>query len=343
MSIRIALLLATLALCSCSTGRAPIPPGEIPAPKPVTEAAEQYGHTVLSQLTERYPLSNDDAAIGRVRALVDRLSVAARADQDPWHVYVLQGADVRNAAATRGNHMFVWTGLLNTAQNDGELVTVLAHEMGHLLADHPTPTSAEEATQAVPQVAGTVTRAVISHQGSIAIVAQLAEIVVAQALTAMLVNPESQRQELEADIIGMHLMAEAGFQPENALRFWERIQNVPYFSGNGLSFLSSHPSSEARIENLRANLPEAVLRYENFSHYTGIRPVSSPVLRSGEEVWIVEADRLALHSAPDSGSDIVGDLRRGERVTVVDRAQRWLKVKDPQRGWALGRYLSPER
>lgn len=341
---RVVLTILVIFFAGCASDRRPVPPGEIPQLAPVTSSQEEYGHEVLSELTQQYPLSTDDKDINRVRNLVDRLAHAAQADKEPWHAYVLKGDDVVNAAATQGNHVFVWSGLLHAVQNDGELATVIAHEIGHLLANHPTLTPNEQATMAVPQVAGTVTRAVVSSTSSIGIVAQLADILVQELFTAALVNPESQRKELEADIIGMHLMAEAGFNPEEALHFWERIQNVPYFSSGSLSFLSSHPSSEVRLANIRENLPQAMSRYQGHAGGSLIGkgkagPVS--VTDINGERWVVEESSVSVHAEPLSDSPVVGHLARGDEVVVGGKNRRWLLLNAPLRGWIMGRYLSP--
>ncbi len=348
MKLFLTLILFGSILSGCASQRRPIPAGEIPKPPPVTSEQEQYGHEVLTELTQEYPLSNNDAEINRVRELVDRLAVAAGAGGEPWHTFVLEGDDVRNAAATKGNHVFVWTGLIKAVRGDEELVTVLAHEMGHVLANHPTLTPDEETTMVIPGVAGSVTRTVISSQGSIGLVAELAQILVEQTLTAALVNPESQRKELEADIIGLHLMAQAGFNPEAAISFWDRIKDIPYFSSGTLGFLSSHPSSEARLENLRSNLPQALARFHGDPAYNSATGSSStPALTSitptSDEFWIVEEQNVPIHSAPFPDSPVISRLRLGDVVRVIDRDRRWLKISEPKAGWTLGRNLSPKR
>ena len=252
------LLLLTATACS---SRAPIPPGTIPVPQPVSAEDEQYGHQVLGVLTKQHPLETNDQMINKVRDIVDELSIAANADQHPWHVYVLREDQTVNAAATRGNHLFVWTGLMKKVRNDSELTTVIAHEFGHLLAEHPKPTPAEMSKEAVTGVVGEVARQAILRQGSIGALAGIAQVLVEQTLRATLINPESQRMELEADLIGMHLMAEAGQDPRKAVEFWRHAQKSEYFSNNGATFLSTHPSSKDRLENLELHLQGAVDRY----------------------------------------------------------------------------------
>ena len=258
-ALHIALLALTITACST---RVPVPPGTIPVPKPVSAEDEQYGHQVLGVLTKQHPLETNDRMINKVRDIVDQLATAANADQHPWHVYVLREDETVNAAATRGNHLFVWSGLMKKVRNDTELTTVIAHEFGHLLAEHPKPSPAEMSAQAVTGVAGQVARQALLRQGSIGALAGIAQVLVEQTLRATLINPESQRLELEADLIGMHLMAQAGLDPRNAIDFWKHAQNSEYFSNNGATFLSTHPSSKDRLKNLEFHLQGALDRYK---------------------------------------------------------------------------------
>jgi predicted Zn-dependent protease len=255
-------IIASLAayLCGCAAGRAPIPPGTIPSGRYVSAEDEAYGHQVLSTITKTYPLSRSDRDIARVRGIINRLVRAGRADRHPWNVFVLEGDSVTNAAATRGNYVFVWTGMLMMAPSDDELATVLAHEMGHLLANHTQSTASERASEIMAQASGDIAGGIISMQPGYAPLAQAAAVVITEAIKAVAVNPESQRLEREADHIGFFLMADAGYDPRAALKFWRRMSENSIGGSGALSFLSSHPDSEERIEALRALLPEAISR-----------------------------------------------------------------------------------
>lgn len=119
------LFMCVALLSACGAGRAPVAPGEIPRGSYTTAQDEEYGQQVLAELMHNYPLSQDDASINRVRDIVDKLADAAGANDTPWNVYVLRGPDVVNAAATRGHFVFVWTGMLDLVQNEGELAACL--------------------------------------------------------------------------------------------------------------------------------------------------------------------------------------------------------------------------
>ena len=270
----LALTLAALVfvLSGCASGRIAVVPGFIPQEPYVSAEDEAYGHQVLSQITARYPLSRDDASIERVRNLVTRLARAAKADRHPWNVFVLQGDDVVNAAATKGNYVFVWTGMLNLAGTDGELATVLAHEIGHLLANHTKATPAEEAGEIMAKVSGNIAGQVVAMQPEFSALAQLAAMVVSEAIKAVAVNPESQRLEMEADHIGFFLMADAGFDPHQALSFWTKMSYSPGATNMPLTFLSSHPSSEERLGALRGLLTDATARYDRTRSHSKKNP-----------------------------------------------------------------------
>jgi len=254
-------LILMLGLGACSSARSPVPPGTIPEARNPTISDEQYGHDVLQALSERYKIDYNNPQLDRIQEIVDRLTKAARADQQPWHVYLFKEDAMKNAAATRGNHIFVWTGMLNEAKSDGELATILAHEIGHVLAGHTAEDPNEEIKRIMIQVAGIaagVAVGVTTRYGG-----QLGD--VASSLTrgvgeGLFMNPYARGDEYEADQIGIELMAEAKYDPKEALSFWERVSHNPDFSSS-FSFLSTHPAAPDRLERLRKLLPYAEARF----------------------------------------------------------------------------------
>lgn len=272
-------LIPILAIVGCGPARPPVPPGEIPPVAYVSPMDEEYGQQVLSALMREFPLERDDSAINRVRDIVDRLTTAAGATREPWHVYVLQGDSVINAAATRGNYVFVWTGMLRLARSDGQLAAVLAHEIGHVLAAHTSPTPQEETASIMAQVTGEVAGRIVAVQGPYGPLGQLAGILAQEMVEAIIVNPESQRKEFEADHIGIFLMADAGYNPDDAITLWTTMSQVGGPDGGMLSFFSSHPANEERLEELHALLPTAHERYKT-AVQLGARPKKGSKRRS---------------------------------------------------------------
>ena len=256
-------LLTTLSMMGCAPMRQPIPAGTIPKPPILTQEDEQYGHDVLSELSEQYELELDDKKVSRVRDIVDTLTKSIGADKDPWHVYVFRDPSVKNAAATRGNHIFVWSGMLDMVTDDQELSVIIAHEIAHVLADHPTPSEDEQTISLISQIIGTIAQNAIIYNGGHTSIADLTGDLTSSTLSGFMVNPESQRKELEADVIGMHLLAEAGIDPRLAVRFWEKNLNNPELNSGLPQFFSSHPTSKDRLEQIKLNLPGALKRYQD--------------------------------------------------------------------------------
>ena len=354
---------------SCSSRQA-IAPGQIPAGEYVTPEDEAYGLQVLSALSRRYPVEQNDQLVLRVRDLVDKLAATAHADASPWNVYVLRGDDVVNAAATRGNFVFVWTGMLNTAYTDPELATVLSHELGHVLAHHTHATPEEEASQIFANISGNIASGVVSSQGPYGALAQLAGLLVTETIKALAVNPESQRQELEADHIGLFLMADAGFDPREAIGFWVRFGQQHSTPSDSMQFFSSHPATDERIVSLEALLPQALERYQravtpSATHRTPspphrpahtpstsststvqpqdsfvLAPNSSPVEQT--QTWVVIEPSVPIRSKPSDSAPVLQQLHQGDRVEVIEQLGRWFRVTSPMGGFVRGRDIMPK-
>jgi predicted Zn-dependent protease len=75
--------------------------------------------------------------------------------------------------------------------------------------------------------------------------------------------PFSRKDESEADAIGLHYMARAGYDPQESIRFWQRMENVG--GQQPPEFLSSHPSHGTRIQQLQAEMPKALEEYNKSS------------------------------------------------------------------------------
>lgn len=331
-----------IVISACST-RPAFPPGEIPRASTVSPEDEEYGQKVLATLTAEYPLSRNDDYINRVRDIVMRVAKAAHAENEPWHTYVLEGDSVVNAAATRGNHVFVWTGILHTVSNDDQLATVIAHELGHVLAGHTKTTADEEAGAILSEASGQIVGAVL-QQTQLGPLANIAAAAVSELMKAIFVNPESQRQELEADQIGVFLMADAGYDPQSAITFWSRMAKNPGGTGPGLSFLSTHPANEDRLTAIDALMPAANIRYEATKHPKGKlslpkeKPASKPqALNQGP---VVTKGGAAVLSDPSPGAILVKELKGGQKVKVDFTLGDWVKISKPVTGFILKANLS---
>ena len=355
-------------LAACSAGRPPVPPGVIPEPQPLTVTEEQYGHQILDQLSEEYPLDYNNPRTNEVLDVVNRLTKAAKADADPWHVYVFRDAKFKNAAATRGNHVFIWSAMLDATHTEAELAAVLAHEISHVLARHTDPDPNEELKKLLIGVGSMAAGIAVAHAtGSYSMAGDLGNITssVTQELgSGVLVYPYSRDREFEADQIGMFMMADAKFDPRAAIDFWERAETDPSFS-NGLAFFSTHPPAGERLERLKALLPAALARYRGEVPPGPIEPPGAPKVTGQNlpvapmppavgdtfevdpntvkgrtntpgkraDAWIVVADKAVLYQRASTGAKKLGEFSVGARVQGRGSDREWLEIDQPEHGF----------
>ncbi|QTF93422.1 M48 family metallopeptidase [Halomonas sp. BM-2019] len=186
-------------------------------------------------------------------ALIDALPAEQQRAQD-WQIRVFE-SEQANAFALPGGYMGVNTGLLRIAENQDQLATVVGHEIGHVLARHANErVSAQTATQLGLSVLSTAS----GMQGPAG--EQMMGVLGLGAQYGVLL-PFSRRHESEADVIGLRLMAEAGFDPRASVALWENMEAA----GGGArppAWMSTHPSQGQRMAGLQANMDDALARYE---------------------------------------------------------------------------------
>lgn len=175
-----------------------------------------------------------------------------------WQFTLLQANEV-NAWCMPGGKVAVYSGILPVTKDATGLAVVLGHEIGHALAGH----SAEQASQqALAQYGGQIIGGSITNSNYASVFEQLYPV----GAQVGLLN-YSRKMELDADVTGLYLMAMAGYNPSQAIPFWERMAAK---SGNASvsEFLSTHPSDATRIAKIKEALPTA-LTYYNASPYKG--------------------------------------------------------------------------
>lgn len=156
-----------------------------------------------------------------------------------------------NAWAMPGGKIVFYTGILPVAQDETGLAAIMAHEVAHSLADHGAQRMSAAQLQQLGAVAGSVAVSGRSEQTQ-QIFAQAYGL--GSQLGVML--PFSRSHETEADRIGLTLMAIAGYEPMEAAELWKRM--AAQAGGDGPpEFLSTHPASSTRINNITKWAPEA--------------------------------------------------------------------------------------
>lgn len=167
-----------------------------------------------------------------------------------WEYKLIENKEV-NAWCMPGGKIVVYTGILPVTKDDAGLATVMGHEVAHALANH----GAQRMSAGQLQQLGAVGVAVATGSKS-AEQQQMWQQYYGLGSQVGIMLPFSRNHETEADKIGLTLMAIAGYDPELAISFWERM--AASTSGNKPpEFLSTHPSDATRIANLRKLIPEA--------------------------------------------------------------------------------------
>ena len=172
-----------------------------------------------------------------------------------WDYNLVQSPDA-NAWCMPGGKIVVYTGILPITKNEAGLAAVMGHEVAHALANHGQQRMSASQLQQLGAVAGNIALAGDAQNQEIFNVAYG----LGSDLGVML--PFSRSHESEADHIGLILMAIAGYEPEAAADLWLRMQSQE--KGAPPEFLSTHPSSETRIQNIRAWVPAAKAEAKKF-------------------------------------------------------------------------------
>ncbi len=209
--------------------------------------------------------SQDSREIEPVKRVAARIVEAAKrskyaemANQFQWEVTVIKDDKTPNAFALPGGKMAVYTGIFPMAKTEAGLAAVMGHEVVHALARHGAERMSQgQLTNAGLQVIGAGAGAV--GGGGMLGQATMAALGVGAKVGVLL--PFSRKHESEADYIGILLAADAGYDPREAVALWERMGQM---SGGGApsEFMSTHPSHETRIDQLKKWMPEAMAIYQ---------------------------------------------------------------------------------
>lgn len=171
-----------------------------------------------------------------------------------WEFNLVDNKEV-NAWCMPGGKVVVYSGLLPVTQNEAALAVVLAHEITHAIAQHGNERMSQVAIAQGLQVAGNVFTQNKAQANSIF------NNVFGPAASVGVLLPNSRKQEYEADRFGLIFTAMAGYNPREAVPFWERMASAG--SGNKPpTMLSSHPADQDRIAQIKKYMPEALSYYK---------------------------------------------------------------------------------
>ena len=261
MTRKIPFLGAILFLSACTTvpltGRKQL--SLIPAPAMISLSEQNY-----RQALSQGKLSANSRETARLRQVGNRLiqSVERYMKQEglhkqiegyDWEINLLESKEA-NAWCMEGGKIAFYSGIMPLCPTDDAVAVVMSHEIAHAIARH----GRERMSQlVVAQMGGVAIDQALREKP--AMTRQLAQTAYGAGTTVGVLLPFSRAHESEADEMGLHFMAMAGYNPDEAVRFWERMGQL---GGSKLpAFLSTHPSTEDRIKQLKRLIPQVKAKY----------------------------------------------------------------------------------
>ncbi|GJL70088.1 MAG: peptidase M48 [Nitrospirales bacterium] len=230
------------------------------------EMGEQAFQQILSDPKVQQSQSPEEQeAVNRVAERIIQAAKESKFAEDAkafkWEVTVIKDDQTKNAFALPGGKIAVYTGIFPVAKNEAGLAAILGHEVVHALARH----GSERMSQEVLSQAGLSAAAVgLGASGAGPVLGQATMAALGLGAKVGILLPYSRTHESEADSIGILLAAKAGYDPQEAVRVWQRMQAGS--EGAPSEFLSTHPSHETRITRLQESMPEAVEIYQKVQH-----------------------------------------------------------------------------
>ncbi len=243
------LLLVPILIIACATS----PTGRSQLILMPAAEMDQMGVAAFADMKSEGKVDKSSATNAYVSCVANAITAVLDSGyQSQWEVVVFND-DSANAFALPGGKIGVHTGILKVASDQNQLASVIGHEVGHVMAQHGNERmSLQFASQSGQQLLG------VMLEGT----EQKPLLMAALGMGAQfgLQLPYSRTHESEADLIGLDLMARAGFDPRASVVLWQNMGRNS--QGEPLEFMSTHPSNSTRINNLQANMDSAMQKYQ---------------------------------------------------------------------------------
>ena len=202
----------------------------------------RLGDRLHQEVAKKYDLIS--AGQERANRIGQRVAGTSLRPNMNYRFHVIESKEI-NAFSGPGGHVYVTSALMNLA-NDDELASVLAHEVGHVVARHSLKTIQQSQTLGgLANLFGSITGVAGETAGQLGTAAAS---IVASGLLAV----HNREEEREADFLGVHAMAKAGFNPEGMITMFQKLQRINRENSDLLgSLFNDHPDVDERISNTR--------------------------------------------------------------------------------------------
>ncbi len=245
------IILAALVITACAT----TPVSNRSAFILIPESQEiSLGKQSFNQILKKEKESEDVQLNQIVRRVAQRIIAVSDMPKLDWEVKLIE-SDQKNAFALPGGKIAIYTGILSVAKNEAGLATVMSHEIAHVIARHGAQRMSQQMILQLGMIGAGLSMK-NNTQRNIVLSALGAGVLYGITL------PFSRSHESEADQIGLIYMAKAGYDPNEALNFWQRFSQVKGGKGPP-EWASTHPADATRMQGLRNYLSRAKYNYQN--------------------------------------------------------------------------------
>jgi len=196
----------------------------------------EFGRQKAAEIERQVPLINDPLVQQWINHLGSRLASNTGMPNLPWQFQIINSSEI-NAFALPGGFIFVNRGLIESTEDESEIIGALAHELAHVTLRHSTNQITKQLMLLMPLAQ------LANGHGRLGQIAKLGVIGM-----GLLFLKFSRGAERDADILGVQTMVRAGYDPRGMLAMFEKLQR------GGPQFLSDHPNPENRIERIRAEI-----------------------------------------------------------------------------------------
>ena len=212
----------------------------------------KLGTQLHRQATKKFRLT--DVGLDRVERIGQRVARVSARPNLLYKFHVIESREI-NGLSLPGGHIYITTGLLKLA-NDSELASVLGHEVGHIAARHSLKTLKKRKEY------NDLAKSIGELTGVAGDIGRDLGVMLGQGVGAGFLLIHSRDEEREADYLGVHSLAKAGFDPQGMVTMFQKLQRVEGQTPDLVtSLLSDHPDVQERIDNTRYEI--ARLRGQN--------------------------------------------------------------------------------
>jgi predicted Zn-dependent protease len=209
---------------------------------------KKLGRKTMEQIRDHFSLIEDGEIIAYVQAVGNRIAEQLGTTTYSFQFYVID-EPIPNAFAVPGGYIFLYRGLIEMMESEGELASILAHELSHIEARHIHDRIAKGRTLSIASVAAMLAAAFLGGGGEGAQALAMGAMAGSQSLQLQY----SRENEAEADQLGFRHLIAAGYDPKDMISMMQRLNRYRWIDSSRIpSYLSTHPAADERVQYLRS-------------------------------------------------------------------------------------------